>query len=227
MSELQRKMISGELPLRAEITSKEGTSSSMKVSNARITKDGIETTLLDEEITLSTNTTDGDKTSGASARLSIPVNRQFKPEILTKGNASVTNTTSVYDIEILNNPKNGLKIDSETGLFAVIRVKSQRDKGFEYFDVLFGPKGQSELINEKGEKERPHIAFYSEGNGKFIRLSGYDWELTSKLEYDPASKNIYPSCIEIYSDEHSEKIVMDFEFNSDERKVTLKDAYFE
>ncbi len=225
MSEPQRKMMNGELPVRAEVTSKDGASSSMKVSNARIVRDGIETTLLDDEITLSTNTTDGDKTDGASASMSIPVNDQSKPEILTKGNASVTNMGNAYDIEMLDN-KRTLKINSDTGLFAVIRVSYQRDEEFKYLDVLFGSKGQPETIDEKGKKDRPHIAFYSDGNGKFIRLSGYDCELKSNLGYDQDNKDIYPSCIEIYSYEHSQKIVMDFEFNSGKRKVILKDAYF-
>lgn len=217
--------MNGELPFRAEITSKDGNTSSMKVSDARIIVDGVETVLLDEEITLNTNTIDGEHTSKASASLNIPVNDRSQPEILTKGNASVTNMGDPYDIEILDNRKR-LKVQSDSGLFAVIRICHQRDENFKYFDVLFGTKGQTESIDEKGVKDRPHITFYSEGNGKYIRLSDYDCELSSSLGYNQHSKDIYPSRIEIFSYGHSQKIVVCFEFNSVKRKVILKDAYF-
>ena len=218
-------MMNGELPFRAEVISEDGKSSSIHVSNAKTIIDGVETILFDDEITLSTNSVDGDNTNEASASLSIPVNDKTKPEIKIKGNACVTNNKDAYAIGIKDDKKK-LKIKSSNGLFAVIRIAKQRDADFHYFDVLFGSKGQAETIDQNGQKNRPHIAFYSTGNGKFIRLSSFDCELNSTLDYDKEMQSIYPSSIDIFSYGHSESIILDFKFDSNKEKVTLEDARF-
>ena len=73
-------LMNGELPFRAEVSSVDGSSSSMKVQNAKIVVDGVETTLLDDEITLSTNTVEGDKTNRSTSILSIPVDNNSSPK---------------------------------------------------------------------------------------------------------------------------------------------------
>jgi len=212
MKSLFDKLKNGELPFRAEVTTKNGEISSMVVSDAKVIIDGVETTLLDDEITISSNSADGDKTNHSSASISIPVKNSEAPEIKTEGNASVTNTTSNYHIEIKDNPKK-LKIKSESGLFAIVRIKEQRDTNSLYYDIYFGKKGKEESVDDSGQKNRPHIALYPDGNGKFIRLSGYKCNLKSNLNYCPSNKTIYPSSIEIHSIQHSETIAMNFQFN--------------
>jgi hypothetical protein len=56
----------------------------MKVYKASIVKDGKENILFDDEITLSTNAGDGDKTDESSASLSIPVQAMHETKIVTK-----------------------------------------------------------------------------------------------------------------------------------------------
>lgn len=231
--QLSKKISSRELPFRAESISSNGAASSMKVLNAKVIQDGLETVLFDDEITLSTNTIDGDKTQDSSARIIIPTNDHSPPEISTTGNASVVNSSHdgssespYYDIAIQDNPKRGLKIKGSDGLFATVKIAKQRNKGFSYFDVYFGVKGAKEVVGADGQKNRPHIAFYPEGNGKFIRLSGYDCEIVNVLNYDPKEKEIYPSQIEIIISSHAKKIVMNFELNSESNLVTLLGGEF-
>jgi hypothetical protein len=223
--DLRSKFMNGELPFRAEIHSKDGGSASMKVSSASVDIGNGEKTLFKDEITLSTNSSVGDAINDSFAQITIPVNSYEEPSIVVGGNASVKNESPPYSIAIAGNLKK-LKIKSGSGLFAVIRVAKQRDTGVDYFDVLFGSKGQKETNDESGSKNRPHIAFYPEGNSKFIRLSNYACELTNKLSYDPKGKEIYPSSLEIHSNSHREAILLEFQFNSGKRLVVLKRATF-
>lgn len=232
MKELYRKLISGELPFRAEIVSSSGEKSSMKIFNAGFVKDGIEQVLFDDEITLETNTINGDNVGESSAMITIPFKNNNPSEIITKGNAVVSNfikddsANFYYLIDIKDQAKKGLKIEDRNGLFAKIKINKQRDKGFFYFDLFFGMKYRPENIGPDGQKDRPHLAFYPDGNGKFIRLSGYDCEMISNLNYNPNDKKIYPSQIQIIVNPYSKKIVMDFEFNLESNLVTLMGGKF-
>lgn len=223
--DLGEKLRNGDLPFRAEISSKNGETSSMKVTSVSIDTGYGMKTLLEDEVTLSTGSSDGDSIDKSSAQITIPVNSCDKPQITTRGNASVTNETSSYKISIQGNAKN-LKIKSESGLFAVLKVAKQRDTGTDYLDVLFGTKGAKEQVDRSGSKNRPHIAFHPDGNSKFIRLSNYECELNSVLDYDEKNKEIFPSTVEIHSNIHSESIFIEFELLSLEKEVVLKSAYF-
>ncbi len=195
-STLRQKLMNDELPFFASITSSNSQSSSFKLQNAKVVKNGIEKTVFDDEITLSTNTTNGDKTENSSASLVIPIKPNLESKINISGNATVRNNMEPYKIEIRDNPKK-IRIKSGKGLFAIIRIAFQRSAGFYFFDVLFGVEGQEETINTDGNKERPHIAIYPDGNGKFIRLLGHNCELESELTYDPSQKK-YLSCQVIF-----------------------------
>ncbi len=225
LNSLFDKIYKGDIPFRAEITSTNGQSSSMKVYNASIIRDGVKQVLFDDEITLSVNDIKNDVTEKASAMISIPTVRSLKPEILTLGNANVSNQTSQYLLEFFDCKKK-LKISSKKDLFAVIRISEQRDAGCFCFDVLFGSKGQNEIIDENNQKNRPHIRFYPSGNGKFIRFSGYNCDLINKMNYNSESKNIYPSNIEIKCLDYAESIFLLFEFLEQEQKVILREAKF-
>jgi len=222
---LGEKLRNGDLSFRAEISSENGEASSMKVTSASIDTGYGKKTLLEDEITLSTGSSTGDSIDNSSAQLTVPVNSYHKPQIKTKGNASVTNETSSYKISIQGNSKK-LKIKSESGLFAILRVAKQRDTDIGYLDVLFGTKGEKEQVNQSGSKNRPHIAFHPDGNCKFIRLSNYECELSSVLDYDTRNKDIFPSTVEIHSSAHSESILIEFEFLALEKVVVLKSAVF-
>lgn len=224
-TDLQRKLMNGELPFRAEVVSGDSQPTSMKVYNAKVVKDGIETTLFEDEITLSTNSAEGDTTKNSSASFIVPVSGGRTPEISIKGNAGVSNEQPYHTIAIKDDRKQ-LKIRSDTGLFAVIRIANQRNSGFQYYDVLFGQKGQSEHRNDRGGKMRPHIAFYPTGNGKFVRLSGFACKLESQLGYDVEGKAIFPSSIRIILSEYSETISLSFVYDRENHLVVLTRATF-
>ncbi|MDX2368501.1 MAG: hypothetical protein QNK36_08890 [Colwellia sp.] len=174
---------------------------------------------------MQTNSIDGDNTNSSSAEIKVPFDSKQKPKIKTQGNATVKNGDISYYIEISGNPKK-LKIKSDKGLFAIIRIVKQRNGGYYYFDILFGKKGESEKLKNRTEKTRPHIAFYPDGNGKFLRLSNYECQLSSVLGYQPEECQIVPSLVEIHPIEFNEKIVLKFEYDTQQNLVILNTAHF-
>ena len=53
-SNLYTKIHDGELPFRAEVRSKDGSPATVKISDVKIVIDGAETTVVDDDMTLST-----------------------------------------------------------------------------------------------------------------------------------------------------------------------------
>lgn len=198
MQNLFEKLASGQLPFRAEIISVSGEALSMEVHHASMTQDGITTVLLDEKLTLSTNSTSGNKTTASTASITIPTNGLALGTIRTVGNASVSNIASHPKISLAAGVKK-LKATSESGLFVIARTGLQRDTQNEYFDFLFGVSGQTEGVDDAGEKQRPHITIYPDGNGKFIRLAGHNCEIESDMQYSSAARQVCPQLLRIKS----------------------------
>jgi len=124
---LYDKIVDGELPFYARIISQDGETSSMEISNASIIINGQTKTLIDEKITLSTNTTNGDRTKVSAASIQIPIIDSSKGEIKTLGNAQILNEQGYMNIDI-QSPKNRIKLKSASGLFAIIETKVQQDR---------------------------------------------------------------------------------------------------
>jgi len=213
MRQLFEKPASGQLPFRAEIISSKGAPSSMEVYHAAITRDGLTTVLLNEKVTLSTNSASGDKTENSSASISIPADGMSPGIIRTVGNASVSNDVIPTKILLASGAKK-LKEKSNSGLFVVARIRLQHDTQIEFFDFIFGRCGQDESVDEAGQKQRPHIAFYPDGNGKFIRLAGHNCELEGELQYSAASRLVVPKKILIKSADFAETVEIMFSFTS-------------
>lgn len=226
---LYDKIVDGELPFFSRIISENGEVSSMEISNASVTINGETKILIDENITLSTNTVSGDKTKKSVALIKIPVIDTSKGTIETLGNAQVVNEQNHLDIEI-NNSKNKLSIRSPKGLFASLKISTQRNLGFNFLTILFGVKNNIEFVNDEGRKNRSDIAMYPSGNGKFIRISDengdYDstWEITNEITYETENKIMYPSLITLSSSVHNEKLTLNFNYQNG--KVKLVDGNF-
>lgn len=211
---LFQKIKDGDLPFCARVISHDGQASSMKISNVKVVQNGVEKIILNDEITLSTNSIKGD-TFPSSATLTVPIKKEQKPEIKIIGNASVVNVSEHYQIEPL--PKKGLKILGANHIFAKIRTLKQGDQNFDYFDILFG---------EKENKNHAHIGFCPDGNGHFIEFRTYNCKLESLLSYSPIQKSIAPSKIQIEVTDFLEGLIMEFEFDSEEKIVRFKNASF-
>lgn len=210
MRNLFEKLASGKLPFTAQIRSQSGESSSMEVHSASITQNGRTTVLLDEKITLATNSTRGDKTTASVASISIPANGVSSGTIRTVGNASVSNTALPPKI-LLSGGKKELKAKSKSDLlFVVARIKVDRATQIECFDFLFGERGQREHLDESGEKQRPHLALYPNGNGAFIRLSGHNCEIESDMQYHAGARQVVPQRLRIKSTDTGQTIEVEF-----------------
>lgn len=164
----------------ARISSSGSEPSSFTIERKATIEDGIQTVHLDKEVTLSVNTIKEEgsiEERDSMALITFPKGKRETGEIVVKGNASISNDSKPCAIDILCNDK----IES-TGLFAKIRKKHQRSGNYDFFDILFGANGNQESTNpETGEKDRPHIAFYPDGNGKYVRLSGYKCTLEGNM----------------------------------------------
>ncbi len=210
MQSLFQKLSSGKLPFTAQIISKSGEASSMEVSHASITQNGRTTVLLDEKVTLATNSVRGDTTTASVASISIPADRVASGSIRTVGNASVSNAGPPPQI-LLFGGKKELKAKSKSGLlFVVARIKVDRATQIECFDFLFGERGQSEHVNESGEKQRPHLVCYPNGSGAFIRLSGHNCEIESDMQYHADARQVVPQQLRIKSTDSGQTIEVEF-----------------
>ncbi|WP_221932055.1 YecA family protein [Flavobacterium restrictum] len=227
---LYDKIVEGEIPFTSRIISKEEEPFSMVISKASVTINGITKTLIDEEITLSTNTVSGDKTEESATLISIPTSDSSKGTIKTFGNAQVLNGQEYLDIEI-NTSNNKMSLRSPNGLFASLKITKQRDSGFNFLTILFGVKNNTEFVNEEGRKNRSDIAIYPNGNGKFIRLSDKNgdfdstWEISNEITYETDKKVMYPSTITLSSKIHTEKLILNFNYQNG--KVQLINGNFE
>lgn len=225
LGNLLQKIRDGQLPFRAEVRLKDGSRSSVKVSDVKVIVDGVETTVVDDEITLSINDVRGD-TMLSSAVLTVSLQADEDPAIRLHGNASVSNPAPRHSIE-MQEGRQEWKIESMGGMYALIKVGYQRDEDFQYFDILFGAKGQPETVDSEGRKSRPHIALYPDGNGKFIRFSDYKCTLQSRLNYDPNTKVITPALINIDCQDFAEKLGLNFEYHPGDAKIVLIGASFQ
>lgn len=206
---LHQRLLAGELPFFARISSTEGEAGQFVANNASITLGGVTTVLIDEAITVSTNSTAVTKTEMSTAAISIPVDGTSQGSIWTSGNASVSNSSASADLALRDGTKK-MKGVSSSGLYAIAQIKTQRDSGQQYFDLLFGTSGQAEEVDAEGVKQRPHIAIHPDGNGKFIRLAGHSCELESEMTYQLAPRQIVPRAIRVRSIEHQEVLELRF-----------------
>lgn len=225
MRNLFEKFASGQLPFRAEIISESGEAASMEVHHASITRDGRTTVLLDEKVTLATNSTRGDRTTTSGASISIPADGLSLGAIRTAGNASVSNVARPPKI-LLTGGKKELKAKSKSGLlFVVARVRLDHATQIECFDFLFGARGQSENVDESGKKQRPHIVLYPNGNGAFIRLSGHDCEIESDMQYCSGVRQVIPQQLRIKSIDFGQTIEVKFSAENP-NEVVLNEIHF-
>lgn len=178
---LYQKIVSGKIPLGAQIVNTSGEASSMEIRRASVTQAGETTVLIEEKLVLSTNATVGDRTAKAGAMLSVPIDGKSPGTIATHGNASVSNDRQSPGVALVDG-KQVLKA-SKDGFFVVVKRKFQRNTGLPYLQVLFGRKGQSEALDASGTKPRPHVDFHPDGNGKYVRLTGHDCEIEGQMRY--------------------------------------------
>jgi SEC-C motif len=218
MAGLFEKISSGKIPFTAKFMSSGGEPGSIEIGPWSVTKNGRKTVLLHETLTLSTNTAHGDKTAPSLASISIPIDGCSAGSITTIGNASVSNIQNSPPIALAGGAKK-LKTTSASGLFAVARVLLQRDTQIQFFDILFGVRGQSEEADDSGEKQRPHIALYPDGNGKFIRLSGHDCEIEGEMVYRPGTRQVLPQLLRIKSNDLEETIEITFSTENPSRVI--------
>jgi hypothetical protein len=206
--ELFRKIQAGEIPFSAQIVSETEEPSSMQVGDVVVVNNGVSKTLSNETLTLTTNTISGDKTQKSVAQISLPVDGS-EGKASTVGNASISNNSPPKSLRLYDGKKK-LKAKSPSGGFVVAKIGLQRNTQIEYFDLFFGTKGQSELVDENGIKNRPHIALHPDGNGKFLRLASNACEFSTEQTYSSSAKEIVPSRIMITSSHFEEVLVAKF-----------------
>jgi hypothetical protein len=207
----------------ARIISKDGSEGEFKVLKMRTIQNGVEKIHQQNEITLSTNQINGDKGEGI-AQISYPNSYNNLGKIETSGNAKVSNSETLYKIKLQNNSRK-LAFYGEK-LYCKIHIKIEKDLNLEVFHFYFGKSGEVEKQNEKGEKDRPHISITPDGSGRFIRMGKYKCEFSQINKFNSESNLIYPEKIQIKVDGFNEYLEVFFEFNIEEKIVTLMNLEF-
>ena len=225
------KLARGQLPVRAEITAEPDAVASdapaqMQIYEARVVTNGQERTIFNDKIELAVNSQPSDlEAQESAAAISIPLSADEPAMIQTSGNAAVFNESGYPEIGIRDDVKR-LKAKSESGMFAVARIRTQRDSGYQFFDLLFGKSGERETLDRTGKKNRPHVAFFPDGNGKFVRVGDYACQLRGALDYDRGTKSIRPSEVRLELDEIKETLVLLFNQTPNTHRVELSSIQF-
>lgn len=223
LRELSRKAMAGELKPFAQIISENSEPSSMQFGNVSITEGGVTKVLTEGMVTLSTNTIPGDVTEKSAALIMLPPDGTTG-SISTTGNATVS--SGAYPLALrLNTTAKKMKATSISGGYAIAKIGRQLNTQQDYFDFLFGLKGQAEIIDPSGRKERSHIALFPDGNGKFIRLEGDGCEISTEQSYVAADNLILPRKIKIRAPQFQEMLVA--EFSATDSVVELVSISFE
>lgn len=217
--------MAGILRPTVRIRSSGGESSGITVERIAVTRNGVTTVHLDEPISLNTNAAPGDKTEVAGAVLTFPSDSTTSAKIHTVGNASVSRVPTPVQVALSNGVRL-LRCTSESGFFAVAKVKTQRDIGQGYFDLIFGAGGRQVKLDEDGRKNRPHISLSPDGNGKFLRLSGHRCEVQAEMVYLPELHRISPVTFRVRLVEHGETLCLAF-VHEESACVVLQSIHFE
>ncbi len=222
---MARKMQRGELPLSAYVESNGNTAPiSMEISNAGFGNLQGYKEVLTNKLVLSNNTVNGDK-GHSKASVKLPANGINEPTIHIEGNATVeTVSKHHFNLELSNGAKK-VKVKSTDNLFAVVRIAKQRVEGYDFIDVLFGEKGRDEVTID-GKKDRPHIAFYTEGNGKYIRLAEYKCKVSQNCTYINHHNILIPKSIQIDLIEYNQDLKLELLYNESENLLTVSDVNF-
>ncbi len=206
-------LASGKIPFRAEIESVSGKSSSMTISGASVVDDRGVHQVFSDEIELSVG---GD--GPAKAVFEVPIQTAKMGQVITTGDAKITNKTEFYNVSIVAARK--LKAKSPNGLFATVTTQTQRDIGVDVCHVYFGAEGKEESIGIGGKKDRPHIVFASTGAGLFKRLASYNCSISSRSTYERRSKVLSVSSIRIDIADWNE--ALEVTFDVDHAKVETR-----
>lgn len=217
------KMKKKEVPFRVEVSDPEGTGYGLEVMSEFTPGKNAE---FKPDIKLETGTVLGWEGVPSKATLSIPRKGPRIASIDAEGNAgvSVVDGSETLTPKIKNLKK--LKAKSRNGLFAVARIGKQRDAGILFFDVIFGLVGEAENKQEGHGKNRPHIAIYPSGNGKFFRLAEYKCKITSRMNYDLSQQLVVPTRLEVECELTNEVLLLDFSIDQTENACYLERIFF-
>lgn len=221
---LYEKVRAGEVPYSARISSSDGEGGGLLIDCATVAIDG-RTTVSLGPVALSVNAVHGDKIAESSASISVPVDGTSPGLIRTTGNATVSVVPVQSRLE-LSGTKREIKARSPNGLFAVASVKVQRQDDLPFFDLLFGVRGQPELLDPEGQKLRPHIAFRPDGNGKYIRLAGTRCELETIRSYSPVNGAVTPEIVRVHLHDHQESLELRFSSAGVDLPIVLNSVRF-
>jgi hypothetical protein len=152
--------------------------------------------------------------------LSVPQKGPRVASIDAEGNAAA----SAFDGVETFTPKmkKKMKAKSRKGLFAVARIVEHRDTKLFFFDVIFGLAGEAENDKSGEGKNRPHIAVYPSGNGKFFRLAEYKCKITSRMDFNLDQQLIVPTSLEVECELTGEVLILGFSIDQSEKACYLE-----
>lgn len=214
------------LPARMETITKAGTEASSELHKVEIVKDSVRSVVFDDQVVLNTNDAKSDtKPDRSSAMISIPIETQDKIKAKTTGNASVSIDYPFPNISLFDGMKK-LKSKSESGMFATVRIRNQRDGDHDYFDVYFGEDGRRETVGPNGVKDRPHISFFPDANLKYVRLNDYRCQLSGELEFDREKNELSHAKSIIQCLVFEENLTLTFDLNTQKNILVLVSIEF-
>jgi hypothetical protein len=212
----------GEVRFFARVRSENGDAAGFEIHGASISIGPSRFPVVEQKVSLSTGNLRSLGPIESEAAISIALDGSGLGAV--KGDAAI-GAVSVPTRIIISQNRKSLEASSRSDFWAKVRVKTQGDTGLEYVDLLFGKKGQPEEHDEKGIKNRPHVTFHMDGNGKFFRFSGYNCTVESEMRLNGNLGVITPVSSKISFPDSSECLRLSYSVLAD-GCIALDDLQF-
>jgi hypothetical protein len=185
--------------------------SSVKIYELNMTIDNQLLVDYKEPFQVGINKMDGDskKESAALAQFSLDGKNEIFITEENAGSVKFLTKDNNYKLSVLKKEVSSSKWKVQT------KVKFQRNFGFEYFDIIAIRRNKG---NDRDHTNDPHIAFYPDASGKYIR---YDNEKSIKVVTKKIITGQESAILPLHSKIVAEEFEIDINYTLDEKLLTI------
>ena len=188
-------------------------------SNVSTARNGVTKTFLNSETEFSVGKSRDKSIQGYALMLLGPENPS-QNVIRTSGSGRVEplNKQLLPSLEITGIKKHK-KVKNDT-FYATIRKKHEASEGIDYFDIVFGKKGEA-------RSAEPHIGFRPSGARHFLKsASSVDAIFTSTSDHKYGNGVIYPKEVSIVVVEWNIRLTVQLSYNEAKNVLTAEKIEF-
>ena len=195
----------------ARVRAEDGSSKAgLIISDVSVTTNGIKKVLLNEPIEISTGKTKNHEGKSGSAQINISPTNPDINSVYTEGTGRVENQGVIGFPKLALGTKKNRK-HSHKGLYAILRVKSEKEIGaqeeIQYFDLVIGRQ------SEVSRSSAPHFGFRPDASSHFyVKTNELGAEHKTDGYLTVGSKRVIPRKIVVICKNVSAEVVIKFSY---------------